>query len=252
MKRIICVTLILSALLCGCNASDGSKQSSSKSSSVPSVSSAATEANIKPANGIVTIPNANSDDWALFLVNNYNKLPDNYSVPLANVTPDRQFHKKAVDDFKQMLEGAKTAGYNLYIVSTYRSVAYQKNLYQRNVNSLVSQGKTQKEAEKETSVNIAQPGKSEHNTGLATDIVSGDWFTKHTDLTQDFEDTPEFQWLYENSPKYGFILRYPKNKQDITEITYEPWHYRYVGKKYAQKIKDSGLTLEEYMKNQVK
>ena len=91
------------------------------------------------------------------------------------------------------------------------------------------------------------PGTSEHNTGLAADIVSADWYSKHSDLTADFEDTPEFEWLYAHCADYGFILRYPPDKSATTGIGYEPWHYRYVGKEAASAITQSSLCLEEWL-----
>ena len=98
------------------------------------------------------------------------------------------------------------------------------------------------EAYKKAVEAVAIPGKSEHNAGLAADIIEQGNYT----LTEDFENTPQFKWLNENAAKYGFILRYPKGKESVTGIIYEPWHYRFVGVYHATKIKDSGLCLEEY------
>ena len=100
--------------------------------------------------------------------------------------------------------------------------------------------------EEEAAKWVAIPGTSEHNTGLATDIVSSDWYTYNSDLEQSFEETDTFKWLYEHCADYGFILRFPKGKESVTGIVYEPWHYRYVGKDVAKYIMENDLTLEEF------
>ena len=145
-----------------------------------------------------------------------------------------------------MLADAEAAGCKLYLVSGYRSVERQTALFKRKTNSFMAEGFSREEAEKQAAMWVARPGTSEHNTGLAADIVSADWYSKHSDLTADFEDTPEFEWLYAHCADYGFILRYPRGKENVTGVTYEPWHYRYVGKDAAKAIMQAGGTLEEY------
>ena len=140
----------------------------------------------------------------------------------------------------------EAAGCKLYLVSGYRSVERQTALFKRKTNSFMAEGFSREEAEKQAAMWVARPGTSEHNTGLAADIVSADWYSKHSDLTADFEDTPEFEWLYAHCADYGFILRYPRGKENVTGVTYEPWHYRYVGKDAAKAIMQAGGTLEEY------
>ena len=107
----------------------------------------------------------------------------------------------------------------------------------------MNNGKSKEEAEKITATMIAIPGTSEHHTGLAADIVT----PTHQTLDPEFADTDAGKWLQENAAEYGFILRYPEDKQDITEIIYESWHYRYVGVDHAMAIKENGLCLEEYL-----
>ena len=141
---------------------------------------------------------------------------------------------------------AEAAGCKLYLGSGYRSVERQTALFKRKTNSFMAEGFSREEAEKQAAMWVARPGTSEHNTGLAADIVSADWYSKHSDLTADFEDTPEFEWLYAHCADYGFILRYPRGKENVTGVTYEPWHYRYVGKDAAKAIMQAGGTLEEY------
>ena len=94
---------------------------------------------------------------------------------------------------------------------------------------------------------VARPGCSEHNAGVAMDIVTQDWFMYYTELTTDFEYTEEFDWLQENSWKYGFIMSFPEGKEDITGFSYEPWHYRFVGVEHAKKINSLKITLNEYI-----
>ena len=93
---------------------------------------------------------------------------------------------------------------------------------------------------------VAPPRQSEHNAGLAIDVVSRDYDQVYGDLMHEFEDFPAFTWLSEHCAEFGFILRYPEDKQEITGITYEPWHYRYVGVEHAQKMQELDLCLEEY------
>ena len=151
--------------------------------------------------------------------------------------------REKLDDEVLALEAA---GCKLYLVSGYRSVERQTALFKRKTNSFMAEGFSREEAEKQAAMWVARPGTSEHNTGLAADIVSADWYSKHSDLTADFEDTPEFEWLYAHCADYGFILRYPRGKENVTGVTYEPWHYRYVGKDAAKAIMQAGGTLEEY------
>ena len=150
-------------------------------------------------------------------------------------------------DLEAMLADAEAAGCKLYLVSGYRSVERQTALFKRKTNSFMAEGFSREEAEKQAAMWVARPGTSEHNTGLAADIVSADWYSKHSDLTADFEDTPEFEWLNAHCADYGLILRYPRGKENVTGVTYEPWHYRYVGKNAALEIYQQDITLEEYL-----
>ena len=115
------------------------------------------------------------------------------------------------------------------------------------MNYYLGQGYTQELAEQQAARWVAAPGTSEHNLGLAADIVSADWYQNNDDLTGAFEETPEFAWLSQHCVEYGFVLRYPADKTTLTGVEYEPWHYRYVGVEDAQKIMAAGLCLEEYL-----
>lgn len=131
--------------------------------------------------------------------------------------------------FNAMKSDAAKAGLNLFICSGYRSYSYQSQLY----NSYVS-----RDGKEKADTYSARPGHSEHQTGLAMDI---------NNASDSFIGTPEAKWIADNCWKYGFILRYPQNKQDITGYKYEPWHVRYLGKDLAKEVNDSGLTLEEFL-----
>ena len=244
MKKIAAVCVCLMLALSACSAPKDNNSSAVLVSSEKETSSGY----VKP-DGVktVSLPSADSENWALFLVNNYNKLPENYEPEVVDIGSGKLFHAKAAKYLRKMMRDAQKAGVQLFLSSSYRSVEYQKNLFNNNIAKLMRQGMSEKQALKETAYNIQKPGMSEHNTALAADIVSADWFSDHDDLTQEFENTEHFKWLSENAYKYGFILRYPKDKQEITEINYEPWHYRYVGKKAAEEIKKRGICLEEYM-----
>ena len=137
-----------------------------------------------------------------------------------------------------MFEAASKDGVYLTPCSGYRDYELQKRNYNNKIGYYESLGYSKKDAAVKAATIIMPPGSSEHNLGYAMDIVCVDeWF----------EDTDEFQWLMTNAADYGFILRYPKDKQDITKVTYEPWHWRYVGVEAAKEMKASGKVLEEYL-----
>ena len=133
---------------------------------------------------------------------------------------------------------------NTFVTSAYRTYAYQENLYERYVSEFMSDGMSRAEAEAEASTFSARPGESEHQSGLCVDLMT----TAMSSLDESFEDTSAFDWLSENAHLYGFILRFPKGKEDITGYSYEPWHYRFVGREAAIAIYEGGMCLEEYLR----
>ena len=191
---------------------------------------------------------AAADEWATRLVNAANPLPEDFSVKTVDIEgyENRPFDARAATALEEMLADAEAAGNKLYLVSGYRSVARQKALFERKVASFTEEGLPREQAEKNAAQWVARPGTSEHNLGLAADIVSADWYSNHSDLTADFEQTPQFAWLKAHCAEYGFILRYPQGKESVTGVTYDPWHYRYVGREAARIIMQRGITLEEY------
>ncbi|WP_343274635.1 M15 family metallopeptidase [Ligaoa zhengdingensis] len=230
-------------------ADDPSSPSEPESTSSDSESASASSESSSSASEPEDLPaSATTDgDWRLVLVNPTHKLNGDYDVELAPVNANYQLDARIVEDMQAMIAAAKEAGYSLQICSAYRSTDRSRVLYNNKVNQYKAAGYSDEDAAVEAAKWVAPPGTSEHNTGLAADIVSADYFTKYADLEHDFETFDEFKWLYANCADYGFILRYPKDKQEITGITYEPWHYRYVGREHAKKIMEQKICLEEYL-----
>ena len=173
----------------------------------------------------------------LILVNKYNYLTEDYipenlePIDIAYARSGMQLVSEARSAFETLSEDAKKEGMNIIAMSSYRSYDYQVNLYD---NYVATDGK------EAADTYSARAGYSEHQTGLAVDV-----YNKVLPYTS-FEETEEFNWMQENAYKYGFILRFPKDKVNITGYQYESWHYRYVGKEAAKYIHNHDLTLEEY------
>jgi D-alanyl-D-alanine carboxypeptidase len=185
-----------------------------------------------------------SEDWMLTLVNRENLLSDNYLPKLEKLQNGLEFDSRAIDQLNLMLSDARAQGLSPVVCSAYRSIEYQQKLFDNQVNKEISKGLNRQEAEIEASKAIAYPGTSEHNLGLAVDIVSIDYQI----LDEKQAETEEIKWLIEHCKEYGFILRYPRDKIDITGVIYEPWHFRYVGIEAAKEIMENALCLEEYLK----
>ena len=183
-----------------------------------------------------TIPSTNLNTNYL-LVNKFNYLDSNY-IPNNLELLDNSYAKSGIylvkeakDNIERLINDAKNDGMNIRVISAYRAYSYQDKLYNNYVkNDGVEMADTYS----------ARPGYSEHQTGLVVDV------TRAFDDFNNFENTDEYNWMLENASNYGFILRYPKDKEDITTYSFEAWHYRYVGVELAQKIKASNLTFDEY------
>ena len=146
---------------------------------------------------------------------------------------------RIVDKFVEMCKAAEKDGVSLKAVSAYRSYSYQQTLYRNRVQRCMNEeGLSEADAKVKAATIVAVPGTSEHHLGLAVDINS---------VEESFENTKAFEWLQKNAENYGFIMRFPKDKQSITKIIYEPWHYRYVGIEHAKAINEKGMCLEEYI-----
>ena len=180
----------------------------------------------------------------LILVNKEHKLPENYEVELKKL-PDgtNRADEMAYDALTAMLKAGRKEGLAFEICSSYRSVKRQQELLDEDINALMRKGYTYKEAYNEVTKETMPPGYSEHATGLAFDIVALDYQM----LDERQENTEESKWLRKHCAEYGFILRYPEDKEEITRISYESWHFRYVGEEAAAYIMERKMTLEEYL-----
>lgn len=183
----------------------------------------------------------------LLLVNGSNPLPGESDESLLVEMDDsyrqkgydlKKFDKDAYPYLQAMCEAAWAENIPLKVCSPYRSYSIQKMLFDNRVKKEMSNGLSAEEADAKTATIIARPGTSEHQTGLAADFICSN---------DSFEGMPAFTWMQQHAAEYGFILRFPKDKQDKTGVIYESWHYRFVGINEAQKIKASGLCLEEYL-----
>ena len=186
-------------------------------------------------------------DPMMVLVNHTNKMPDNYTFDTkecgSQTAVNKTLQTAACDAFLEMQKAAAADGVTVWMQSGYRSVKYQTGLYERKTKYYTDRGYDTATAKEMAAAVVNPPGYSEHNCGLAADLNS----PEHTGLDEGFENTTAFRWLCEHAVEYGFILRYPKGAEDKTEITYEPWHWRYVGRENAAKISASGLCFEDYI-----
>lgn len=184
----------------------------------------------------------------LVLVNKDHPLSKDYNIKMKTLdNSDKVVAEIISEDLQNMLEDGTSEGLRFCIASAYRSSQRQQEILDQDIKKLTNNGMTEEEAYEQATRTVMPAGYSEHETGLAVDIVA----LSNQLLDDSQESTPETQWLQENCHKYGFILRYPKDKTDITGIDYESWHYRYVGKEAAAYIKKHDLTFEEYLEEKL-
>ncbi len=184
------------------------------------------------------------EKWNLLLVNQKYILPEDYKVQTAEIKGGGQsLDYRVVPHYNKMIAAAEADGIDLIPVSGYRTIARQESNFKRKIDYYASLGYSKAEATRLAAKIVLMPGTSEHNAGLAMDFGTNGNYT----LDENFANTEAFKWLSENAADYGFILRYEKDTQDITMVTYEPWHWRYVGVEVAKEIKAQGVTLEEYL-----
>ena len=182
------------------------------------------------------------EDWSLILINKDHLIPDDYSFELASITDSVTADVRCAGALVDMIRDARYDRVYLYVVSPFRDLERQTYVFDRKVESLMEEGYDHDEAYRLAAEVVAPPGTSEHQIGLAFDFVTDGYWK----LDEGFANTDGGKWLAEHAREYGFILRYPKGKEDITTIEYEPWHYRYVGVNAAKEIERLGITLEEY------
>lgn len=187
------------------------------------------------------------EEYYLLLANAENPLPQDWSIQTEEVQNGYEMDRRAAPAMREMIQAAKEDGVELMLCSAYRSVEKQQQLFDRSQQAYMAQGMSEEEAYAKTATETAIPGTSEHQTGLAADIVT----PTYQMLDAGFADTPAGHWLSEHAAEYGFVLRYPQDKQEVTGIIYESWHYRFVGKTHAKLMKESGLCLEEYLQQEL-
>lgn len=208
--------------------------------------------NGEPAKGKVEINGKtyyfSSQGEEILLANPWNFIHDDYAPDLVELSlsisvEGMYVDRSCYDALVRMMNDCNKECPEACVVSAYRTMDHQTNNYNRKVKYYLDQGYNQAEAEELAAKIIAVPGTSEHQLGLAVDIVD----TRLWALENEQAELPAQKWLMENCYKYGFILRYPQDKTDVTGIIYEPWHYRYVGTDVAKELYSAGLTLEEYL-----
>ncbi len=267
-KRFMCAVLaLILLLLCSCSGDDvavynqiyiNGNVSEDTAASAPSSteSQVSSEAVTSDSSNATSSAGASSDvytvspyigqnsDWRLLMANR-NNVVDNYSPVVKQF--DRKycqndvkyyFDERAFDDAMDMILAAREDGVILVILSTYRTYQRQTELYNNKVQYYLNQGYSKENAKKHAATVVAIPGTSDHNLGLAIDFNY---------LEEQYENKPSLKWLRENGEKFGFVMRYPKGKEDVTGVIYEPWHFRYVGVEHAKKMNELGMCLEEYV-----
>ena len=184
-----------------------------------------------------------SNGQQLYLVNPWNYLPEDYTVELQPINDKHSVAAIAYQDYLDMIADCQEAGFEPVVCSSYRTMEYQQGLFQNRIDRYVKEGYSEEKATELAGHSVAIPGTSEHQLGLALDIVDN----KNWRLDESQADMPTQKWLMANSWHYGWILRYPSEKSELTGIIYEPWHYRYVGKTVAAEIHELDICLEEYL-----
>ncbi len=264
---IVCVILLLTvvilAIVSNVNANkkqDSTKKSTTKASEVQTTKTTTTTQPVQTTKQSTTASTdtfveaetitIDQNKWQLTLLNRSYKLPDSYVPKTEGLTlslnDPRQTEKaktqvldyRVAKEYQKMYDAAAKDGIYLTPYSGYRSIEFQTQIFNNYITMYKNKGYSTEKAKYEASQTVLPPGTSEHNMGVAMDIVN----TKTA-----FENSDEFKWLQNNAHNYGFILRYPKDKTDITKIIYEPWHWRYVGVDIAKEMKSSGKCLEEYL-----
>lgn len=264
-RRLLCLTALL------CFAAGGTAYACTRKAAVPQLPELPAESLEQPAESLVqaasTLPDtpvqqpaengaqqstltaaqaqALLDDPRMILVSRAHRMPEDYPIETKECGSATAINKtlqtEAAEAFLSMQAAAAKDGVDVRMQSGYRSVSYQKKLYNDKTQYYRNKGLSEAAAREKAATIVNPPGCSEHNCGLAADLNS----PEHTTLDTGFADTAAFRWLCENAERYGFILRYPKEAESVTGITYEPWHWRYVGSENAALLNRSGLCLED-------
>lgn len=179
-----------------------------------------------------------SKEWNLIVVNRWNEIPEDYSVELVELSNGQRVDSRIYPYLQEMFDAARAEGVYPIVREGYRTEEEQQETLDEKIQAYIKEGYSRSRAEKTAKEWVALPGTSEHQLGIAVDINADKSKCSNEEV---------YAWLAENAYKYGFILRYPLGKQEITGTSYEPWHYRYVGVKAAQEIYEKGICLEEYL-----
>lgn len=207
--------------------------------SVESAQTVGADGSAVKSEGNKTANPAEADDWNLILVNRWNPIPEGYEVTLTDLVNGHAVDSRIYPDLQQMFDDARAQGILPMISSSFRTAEYQQQLLDEKIAEYQAQGYGDDEARNLAEQWVAIPGTSEHQIGLAVDITTADSVQQDASIVWD--------WLAQNSYKYGFILRYQEQWTEITGVIPEPWHFRYVGYEAASEIYERGITLEEYL-----
>ena len=244
VRRVLTVTVV------ACIAVGGASFVLHSRSAMPAASATSTSsasAASEAESSLLTARQAQAilDDPRMVLVNHTNKMPDDHTFTTkvcgSATAVNKTLQTVACNAFLELQKAAAAENVTVWMQSGYRSVSYQTNLYEKKTNYYKQQGYDDAKAKEMAAAVVNPPGYSEHNCGLAADLNS----PEHTGLDEGFENTAAFRWLCQHAVEYGFILRYPKEAESVTGITYEPWHWRYVGPENAALIQQSGLCFED-------
>ena len=230
MKRLRCISVLLAVLLLSSSMVHATGTEPSKNTGA--FTTEATE----------VVP-SEIDEWNLILVNPWNQIPADHQFTHQKLANGMTVDQRIYADLCAMLSDCWKAGLHPVVCSAYRPYSTQQRLYRNKISRLLNEGYSYSAAVQEAGRWVAPPGTSEHQTGLALDIVS----YRYQILDQKQEETAEQKWLMAHCWEYGFVLRYPPDKSELTGIGYEPWHYRYVGRDTAAEMKETGMCLEEYV-----
>lgn len=245
-RRLLCLTAL------ACFVAGGAAYACTHKAAVPQLPELPAESLEQPAEygvqqSTLTAAQAQAilDDPRMILVSRTHPITEDYPVETKECGSATAINKtlqiEAADAFLSMQAAAAKDGVDVRMQSGYRSVSYQKKLYDNKTQYYRDKGLSEAAAREKAAAIVNPPGCSEHNCGLAADLNS----PEHTTLDTGFADTAAFRWLCENAEQYGFILRYPKEAESVTGITYEPWHWRFVGPENAALLNQSGLCLED-------
>ena len=251
--RFFAGLLLAMLFFTGCTTDDDEPSNSQQDSTTSNHSEEAqssSQASVDEAGSkVIVTPAASSTDWNLVLVNKDNQLAEEIAMEIYLTESGYPIDSRIQEPYLQLLEAGKAAGMDFTMISGYRSIEQQQANYDVNYQNYLAAGLSEAEARAKTEEYIALPNASEHTTGLAVDITATALANQegNSGLFPDLENYPEGLWLKENAPKFGFVLRYPKAKEAITGINFEPWHFRYVGIENAVYMTENNLTLEEYV-----